>query len=244
MFVCTLNFFCLLLTDKKQWRLGTSLCISRLNYVFFLFSLISQFKFSGNLISCGDDVIINGNKNECFVGHVEKLYELERTVNPNRARIQWYFSYDELFSMSTGTITVDIAEPWRELFLPSIEDGIKHSVEDIDAETISRKCTVLRLRPHDLIPDNLHTAGQEDLYYVRYRFDQYYNLHPVNKRVSRESISKSQSNKVTSMNYVKTPRRASARKQDLVKENVVSKIVQTPQPRKTPAKGNGKWNIS
>ncbi|XP_078353146.1 uncharacterized protein LOC144637932 isoform X2 [Oculina patagonica] len=210
----------------------------------------SECKISGNLISCGDDVIINGNEDECFVGHVEKLYELEGTVDPNRAVIQWYFTYDELQNLSKGRISVDIAEPWRELFLPSIEDVKNRSVEDLDAETISRKCTVLRLNQHDLIPDSLHTADQEDLYYVRYRFDRYYNLHPVNKRVSKESISKRQSNMVTSSDHVqtpktpKTPRRASVSKQDLVKENVVSKNAKTPQPRKTPAKGKDVDNSS
>lgn len=242
---------CLLYTDKKQWHLGTSLCIyvSRLNDNVFFFSLKSECKISGNLISCGDDVIINGNEDECFVGRVEKLYELEGMVDPNRAIIQWYFTYDELQNLSKGRMTVDIAEPWRELFLPSIEDVKNRCFEDIDAETISRKCTVLRLNPHDLIPDSLHTADQEDLYYVRYRFDRYYNLHPVNKRVSRESISKRQNNRVTSSEHVqtlqtpKTPRRASARKQELVKENVVSNNAKTPQPRKTSAKEKGKKAI-
>lgn len=207
-------------------------------------SFISECKFRGHLISCGDDVVINGNKDECFYGHVEKLYELEGTKNPNRAVIQWYFTYDELLTLSSRRITIESAEPWRELFLPTVEDAINHSVEDIDAETISNKCVVLRLNPHDLIPDSLHTADQEDLFYVRYMFDRYYKLYPVNKRVSKESKSKRKSRVIASTNNCantpKTPRRASERKQDIVKENGVSNNTKTLQARKTPGKAKGK----
>lgn len=195
------------------------------------------------MISCGDDVVINGNKDECFYGHVEKFYELEGTKNPNRAIIQWYFTHDELLTLSSRRITIESAEPWRELFLPTAEDAISHSVEDIDAETISKKCAVLRLNPHDLIPDSLHTADQEDLFYVRYKFDRYYNLYPVNKRVSKEAKSKRKSNVTASKNNVdtpKTPRRASGRKQDICKENGVSNNIETPQARKTPGKAKSK----
>lgn len=195
------------------------------------------------MINCGDDVIINGTKNECLVGHIDKLYELEGTVDPNRAIIQWYFSYDELLKLSKHIITVDIEEPWRELFLSSSEDVRNHCVMDIDAETISRKCTVLRLEPHDIPPDCLHRTSQEDLFYVRYRFDRYYNLHPVNiKMVTRESVSKS-----ASTNHVKTPnctpRRASTRKQNLVKENCLTNTAKTPKARIIPAKGMGKLQV-
>lgn len=201
---------------------------------------VSQCKFNGNLINCADDVIINGNEDECFVGHIEKLYELEGSDDPNRAIIQWYFTYDELLKLATRRITVDIAEPWRELFLPSSDNVHNHGVEDIDAETISKKCNVLRLKPHDLIPDCLHSTDQEDLFYVRYRFDRHYNLHPVNKRVARESISKRESSITNHVKTPKTPRRASARNQNLVKENGVNDSTKTPQARKTPVKGKCK----
>ena len=206
----------------------------------FSFLIFSQFKFNGNFINCGDDVIINGNKDECFIGHVEKLYELEGSDDPNRAIILWYFTYDELLKLSTRRITVDIAEPGRELFLPSSDNVHNHVVEDIDAETISNKCTVLRLKPHDLIPDCLQSADQEDLFYARYRFDRHFNLHPVNKRVARESMSKRESSITNHIKTPKTARRASTRNQNLVIENDVSIKAKTPQPRKTPAKGKGK----
>ena len=171
--------------------------------------IFSQFKFNGNLISCEDDVIINGNEDECFIGHVEKLYELEGSDDPNRAIIQWYFSYEELLRLTKGRINVDIAEPWRELFLPSSDGVHNHGLEDIDAETISEKCTVLRLRPHDLLPDCLHSTDQEDLFYVRYRFDRHFNFHPVNKRVAAESTSKKESSTTNHIKTPKTPRRES-----------------------------------
>jgi len=196
----------------------------------------SQFKFNGNLISCEDDVIINGNK-KCFIGHVEKLYELEGSDDPNRAIIQWYFTYEELLKLAKRRITVNIAEPWRELFLPSSDSVHNHGVEDIDAETISKKCTVLRLKLHDLLPDCLHATDQEDLFYVRYRFDRHFNLHPVSKRVARESTSKRESSVTNHVKTPKTPRRESTRNQNLVKENGVSNNAKTPQTRKTPAKG-------
>ena len=212
------------------------------NGLIFIFSLciFSQFKFNGNLISCEDDVIINGNGDECFIGRVEKLYELEGRNDPNRAIIQWYFTYEELLKLAKGRITVDIAEPLRELFLPSGDSVHYHGVEDIDAETISKKCTVSRLKPHDLSPDCLHSTDQEDLFYVRYRFDKHFNLHPVNKRAARESISKRESSIRNHVKTPKTPRRESTRNQNLVNVNGVSNNAQTLHARKTPAKGNGK----
>lgn len=212
------------------------------NGLIFIFSLciLSQFKFNGNLVSCEDDVIINGNEDECFIGHVEKLYELEGSDDPNRAIIQWYFSYEELLTLAKGSITVDIAEPWRELFSPSSDSIYNHGVEDIDAETISKKCTVLRLKPHDLLPDCLHSTDQKDLFYVRYKFDRHFNLHAVNKRVASESTSKRESSTTNHVKTPKTPRRESTRNQNLVKEINVSSNAKTPQARKTPAKGKGK----
>ena len=212
------------------------------NFLIFIFSfcIFSQFKFNGNLISCEDDVIINGNKNERFIGHVEKLYELEGSDDPNRAIIQWYFTHEELLTLAKRKITVDTAEPWGELFLPSSDSVHNNSVEDIDAETISKKCTVLRLKPHDLLPDCLHTSDQEDLFYVRHRFDRHFNLHPVSKRAARESTSKRD---CSIKSHVKTPntfRRESTRNQNPVKENGVSNNSKTLQARKTPAKGKGK----
>ena len=188
--------------------------------------LISQCKFNGIVINCGDDVIINGDKDQCFVGHVEKLYEQEEAEDPNRAIIQWYFTHDEL-SILTKKITVHIPEPWRELFLPS--EDVCNRDADVDAETISRKCTVLRLKPQDIVPDCLQR--QEDLYYVRYKFDQYYKLHPVNKRLPRKSISDSERNVERRTSRVRTPNITPRR---------VSSIVKTPQAKKTPAKEKGK----
>ena len=200
----------------------------------------SEFKFNGNLINCGDDVIINGSKDKRFVGHVEKLYELEGSTDPNRAIVQWYFNYAELLKLSSRKIDVDIADSWRELFLLSSDNIHVHVAEDIDAETISKKCTVLRLKPHDLKPDCLHSTDQDDLFYVRYKLDKHFNLHPVSKRVARESISKRESSVTNQVKTLKTPRRASTRNQNLVKENDVSNDVKTAQSRKTPAKGKGK----
>lgn len=189
------------------------------------------------MIGCEDDVIINGNEDEWFIGHVEKLYELEGSDDPNRAIIQWYFSYEELLTLAKGRITVHIAEPWRELFSPSIDSIYNQGVEDIDAETISKKCTVLRLKPHDLLPDCLHSTDQKDLFYVRYKFDRHFNLHPVNKRVASESTSKRESSTTNHVKTPKTPRRESTRNQNLVREINVSSNAKTPQARKTPAKG-------
>jgi len=197
----------------------------------------SEFKFNGSMMKSGDDVIINGDKDEFFVGHIEKLYELEGNDDPNRAIIQWYFTYQELMKLKKK-ITVDIAEPWRELFLPCDED-VRCSSADIDAETISRKCTVLKLRHQDLPPDNLDCDKQQDLFYVRYKFDRHYNLHPVNKRIARESLSKREHDLVMSVNNAKTPngmpRRSSAQKQKPANENG-NKTGKTPQARKTPAR--------
>lgn len=199
----------------------------------------SEFKFNGSMMKSGDDVIINGDKDEFFVGHIEKLYELEGNDDPNRAIIQWYFTYQELMKLKKK-ITVDIAEPWRELFLPCDED-VRCSSADIDAETISRKCTVLKLRHQDLPPDNLDCDKQQDLFYVRYKFDRHYNLHPVNKRIARESLSKREHDLVMSVNNAtcKTPngmpRRLSAQKQKPANENG-NKTGKTPQARKTPAR--------
>ena len=230
----------LLYTDKMQCTLVDGFaCMYNLLILVFSFCIFSQFKFNGNLISCEDDVIVNSNKNECFIGHVEKIYELEGSDEPNRAIIQWYFSYKELLKLAKWKITVDTAEPWRELFLPSCDSVHNHGVEDIDAETISRKCTVLRLKPHDLLPDCLQTSDQEDLFYVRHRFDRHFNLHPVNKRASRESTSKKECSIKSRVKTPNTFRRESTRNQNLVKENHVRNNAKTPQARKTPAKGKG-----
>ena len=218
-----------------------------LQFAYFLF--ISEFKFNENLIQSGDDVIINGNdKDEYFVGHVDKLYEREGTKDSNRAIIQWYFTYKELKKCS-GKINV-IAEPSRELFLPC-QDSVKNSIEDIDAETISRKCTVLKLKPQDLSPNCLNCDTKQSLFYVRYKFDQHYNLHPVNKRITRESALKRECDLSGGVSNTKTPdrtrrgtpRRLSTMKQNHVIEDGVNSTAQTPQARKTPARRKSKHII-
>ena len=203
---------------------------------------ISECKFNGSLLKSGDDVIVGGKEDEYFVGHIEKLYELEGADDPNRAIVHWYFTYQELIKLTKNiktTIHVDVPEPLRELFLPSGED-IKGSVEDIDAETISSKCTVLKLKPQDSPPDSLNCDTQEDLFYVRYKFDRRYKLHPVNKRIARELVSKKECDLLISGADAKipkaTPRRSSTRKRKPVQENDLHMTVKTPQTRKTPAR--------
>ena len=210
----------------------------------FSFLFISECKFNGILIKPGDDVIINGDNDKSFVGHVEKLYELKGTHDPNRAIISWYFTYEELKKCSKK-ITFDVAEPWRELFLPCHEDASRAcSIADIDAETISSKCTVLKLKPQDLPPKSLNCDRQEDLFYVHYKFDRNYNLHPVNKRIARESVSKREQDLLTSVSNGKTPngtaRKSSTGKQKPVNENTVKSTGKTPQARKTPARRKSK----
>ena len=208
---------------------------------------ISEFKFNENFIQSGDDVIINGNdEDEYFVGHVDKLYELEGTEDPNRAIIQWYFTCKELKKCSRK-INIDIAEPSRELFLPC-GDEVKNSIEDIDAETISRKCTVLKLKPQDLPPNSSNCNTQQDLFYVRYKFDHLFNLHPVNKRIARESVSKrgfdlsegGNNTKTPNRALRSTPRRSSIMKQNHTIENGMNSTVRTPCARRTPARRKSK----
>ena len=221
----------------------SSLCTC--NLLVFLF--ISEFKFNENLIQSGDDVIINGNdKDEYFVGHVDRLYERKGTKDPNRAIIHWYFTCKELKKCS-GKINSVIAEPSRELFLPCL-DSVKNSIADIDAETISRKCTVLKLKPQDLPPNCSNSDTQPSLFYVRYKFDEHYNLHPVNKRIAREPVLKREcdlsggvSNTTTpNTNRRGTPRRSSTMKQNHVIENGVNSAARTPQVKNTPARTKSK----
>ena len=199
---------------------------------------ISECRFNGCLLKCGDNVIVSGGNDEYFVGCIEKLYKHEEAKDPNRAVVQWYFTYEELMKLNKK-VAVDVAEPWRELFLPCSEH-VKGSMEDIDAETISRKCTVLKLKLKDLPPDSLNCDKEEDLFYVRYKFDHHYNLYPVNKKIAGESSLKREPGLTISLSNTKTPkassRRLSSRNQTPLQGNTFDKARETPQAKRTPAR--------
>ncbi|XP_068676191.1 origin recognition complex subunit 1-like [Montipora foliosa] len=195
----------------------------------------SECNFNGSLIKSGDDVIINGNDDEYFVGRVVAFYELEGIKDPNRAVIHWYYTYQELNKITTK-LAFTVADPSRELFLPGSD--VKDSIVEIDAETISRKCTVLMFRQQDLPPDSLTCDDGQDLFYVRFKFDCHYNFKPVNKR---ESVSKRKPRASTSITSngktpYYTPKRTSTQKQKPVDESVMNSTVKTPQTRKTSAR--------
>ena len=199
---------------------------------------VSECRFNSCLLKCGDNVIVSGGNDEYFVGCIAKLYKLEEAKDPNRAVVQWYFTYEELIKLSKK-VAVDVPEPWRELFLPCSEH-VKGSMEDIDAETISRKCTVLKLKLKDLPPDSLNCDKEKDLFYVRYKFDHHYNLYPVNKKVAGESLLKREPSLTITLSNTKTPkatsRRFSSRNQTPLHENTCYKARETPQAKKTPAR--------
>lgn len=191
----------------------------------FFFCIFSQFKFNGNLVSCEDDVIINGNEDECFIGYVEKLYEFEGSDDFNRVIIQWYFSYEELLILVKGRIIVYIVEFWRELFLFFSDSIYNYGVEDIDVEIILKKCIVLRFKLYDLLSDCLYSIDQKDLFYVRYKFDRYFNFYFVNKRVVLEFILKRESSIINYVKILKIFRMEFIRNQNFVKEINVSSNV-------------------
>lgn len=198
----------------------------------------SECRFNSCLLKCGDNVIVSGGNDEYFVGCIEKLYKHEEAKDPNRAVVQWYFTYEELMKLSKK-VAVDVPEPWRELFLPGSEH-VKGSMEDIDAETISRKCTVLKLKLKDLPPDSLNCDKEKDLFYVRYKFDHHYNLYPVNKKIAGESSLKREPSLTITLSNTKTPkassRRLSSRNQTPLQENTFDKARETPQAKRTPAR--------
>ena len=199
---------------------------------------ISECRFNSCLLKCGDNVIVSGGNDEYFVGCIEKLYKLEEAKDPNRAVVQWYFTYEELMKLNKK-VAVDVPEPWRELFLPCSEH-VKGSMEDIDAETISRKCTVLKLKLKDLPPDSLNCDKEKDLFYVRYKFDHHYNLYPVNKKIAGESSLKREPSLTITLSNTKTPkassRRLSSRNQTPLQENTFDNARETPQAKRTPAR--------
>lgn len=186
---------------------------------------ISKCKVNGSSINCGDDVVIHGDAGRRFIAQVQKLYEIEESKDPNRAVIQRYCRYGEI-SQLKGKKPVDIPEHWTELLLPS-EDCCSFRNENIKAEAIRRKCNVLRLKPHDVVPDYLQSSSREGFYYVRYKFDENYNLHPVNKRLSRKSISNMEQISVKRIIHVRTPKHTPRK---------INNTTKTPQAEKVPAK--------
>ena len=213
-------------------RVEKALVVNLINF------FISECRFNSCLLKCGDNVIVSGGNDEYFVGCIEKLYKHEEAKDPNRAVVQWYFTYEELIKLSKK-VAVDVPEPWRELFLPCSEH-VKGSMEDIDAETISRKCTVLKLKLKDLPPDSLNCDKEKDLFYVRYKFDHHYNLYPVNKKIAGESSSKREPSLTITLSNTKTPkassRRLSSRNQTPLQENTFDNARETPQAKRTPAR--------
>ena len=178
--------------------------------------------------------------NNNYIGHVEKLYKLEGCTDPNRAIVKWYFKQDELTKLSRRNVTCK--DPWRELFLPLNEDAC-NSLEDIDAETISKKCFVQRLNPQDSIPDVL--CDQDSSFYVRYGFDSEYNLHPLNRTCTKNNVLQEASpwRKEDLFNGSSrtpncTPRRTSRRTQNRTEEFRINSSGKT---RRKMQKGNGRW---
>ncbi|CAH3156764.1 unnamed protein product [Pocillopora meandrina] len=185
----------------------------------------SQCKVNGILIKCGDDVVILGRTGRRSIAHVQKLYEIEESKDPNRAIVQWYYTYGEISELK-GKKPADIPKSWTELLLPS-EDCCSSKDDRIKAEDMWRKCNVVKLKPQDEVPDYLQSSYRDGLYYIRFKFDQNYNLHPVNKRLSRKSTSNTEQTIERGINNVRTS------KQTPRKPNNTAK---TPKAKKTPAK--------
>ncbi|RMX40148.1 hypothetical protein pdam_00002268 [Pocillopora damicornis] len=185
----------------------------------------SQCKVNGILIKCGDDVVILGRTGRRSIAHVQKLYEIEESKDPNRAIVQWYYTYGEISELK-GKKPADIPKSWTELLLPS-EDCCSSKDDHIKAEDIRRKCNVLKLKPQDEVPDYLQSSYRDGLYYIRFKFDQNYNLYPVNKRLSRKSTSNTEQTIERGINHVRTPKQTPRRPNNTAK---------TPKAKKTPAK--------
>lgn len=174
-------------------------------------------------------MVILGRTGRRSIAHVQKLYEIEESKDSNRAIVQWYYTYGEISELK-GKKPADIPKSWTELLLSS-EDCCGSKDDHIKAEDILRKCNVVKLKPQDEVPDYLQSSYRDGLYYIRFKFDQNYNLYPVNKRLSRKSTSNTEQTIERGINHVRTP------KQTPRKPNNTAK---TPKAKKTPAKEKGK----
>ena len=220
--------FLLFRINVRQFRVKSN-HVNFLNLPLYFSLFISQCKVNGILIKCGDDVVILGRTGRRSIAHVQKLYEIEESKDPNRAIVQWYYNYGEISELK-GKKPADIPKSWTELLLPS-EDCCSSRDDHIKAEDIRRKCNVVKLKPQDEVPDYLKSSYRDGLYYIRFKFDQNYNLYPVNKRLSRKSTSNTEQTIERGINHVRTP------KQTPRKPNNTAK---TPEAKKTPAKEKGK----
>ena len=170
---------------------------------FFIGLICSECQINDVLICTGDDVLISSNnEKKPYIAHVKQLFESRDPANPNRADIFWYFRYEELSTICKEQIP---GKPNKgELYLPINDNGtVPNSEENIDAETIVRRCNVLKYKLSATFP----CGSNEGTFVVRYSFDRHNNVFPVMRRTGdgTRSTRKSKGSLSTQSNGEQTP---------------------------------------
>lgn len=146
-----------------------------LSFLTLIISVIIYFAFhcrscyvNKQLISIGDDVIIDIENDKEAVCQIKDFYNDDSQEEPRRAVIHWYFKKHELPSKVHEKIPRFLSDEY-ELFLPlGDEKNLRGCVDDIDAETIQKKCFL------DFKPSL--TDGCDDKYFIRFGFTIDYKL--------------------------------------------------------------------
>ena len=119
-----------------------------------------------DLISIGDDVIVETEDEREAVGRIQSLYRDSTSLGkgPCRAVLHWYFKKHELPKNVKDKIGTFLSEE-NELFWPA-EDvkNLRRCVDDIDAETVREKCRVA------VLPSSFSNRRATGKYCIRYGF--------------------------------------------------------------------------
>ena len=124
--------------------------------------------FNGEIFSIDDDVMIKGERGKVYICTINELYNDPTDEEPNRAKVQWYFEYDELPRKCRNVFKKSHAHK-KELFKAIIEDDgscFPGVLEEIDAETIESTSIIRIIDVNDQAPLNLDSNE----YFVRYGF--------------------------------------------------------------------------
>ena len=181
----------------------------------------------GELVSVGDDVVVDLENDKKAVGQIEKLFHHSTEEEPNRAKVHWYFEHDELDKRLLSEIG-QVQPRKNELFWPVNTEGsvVSRSLEVINAETIQGKCTVACVTSY--AASKMESDDIE--YFVRFAFNAEKKVVPsIHRKFPKVAKQMLEKKKKTVVEKVDTRSRKSPRvaKQTLHEKNkktVVKKV--------------------
>ena len=135
-------------------------------------------------------MIIKGERGKLYICTINELYYDPSDEEPNRAKVQWYFEYDELPRKCRNVLKKSLAHE-KELFKAIIEDDgscFPGVLEEIDAETIESTSIIHIIDVNDQPPLDLDSNE----YFVRHGFrktGELCNIKNDRKRAARGSTN-------------------------------------------------------